>query len=598
MHAPAQAVLQGKKWRVSGPPHVMMQLKRVFAAADKAAIGAIELSDTPEVCRDLVWFSHRHRLDIRPRARCVVQAAKQQEIEALVAQMERPDYVAPDVQLALPLRNYQGVSAELAFITRAILNADEVGLGKTACGIGLLARRECLPAVVVTMTHLPGQWRRELKRFAPELTVHIAEAGKPPKDICQGPWDRKTRRWTRVPFPDVIVLNYHKLSGWVDWLAQNGFCTTLVFDEVQELRHRDTEKWRAARNLREHVTFCKGLSATPIHNYGGEMKAVMDIIKPGVLGTDEEFARAWCGKGDDGSGKLIVTDPDALGAHLRSIGVMLRRTREEVGRELPPIQRILQTIDVGGEELAKVSDQVAELARILLGQGSGIQKMRAATEIDWRLRQATGIEKAPAVAHWVRMLVAQGEKVLLYGWHHAVYKIWRDLLSDPRQGDLKPAFFTGEENTREKEIARARFIGGAELERWKKYDHTLEETDVLIMSLRAGAGLDGLQNVCRVVVKGELDWSPSVHHQAEGRVHRDGQGNSVVVYYLVTEDGSDPYVQEVLGLKTVQSNGILNPGSGAKDPEQRQLDPDHVRKMARAYLQKVGAAPQLALAEA
>jgi len=107
------------------------------------------------------------------------------------------------------------------------------------------------------------------------------------------------------------------------------------------------------------------------------------------------------------------------------------------------------------------------------------------------------------VADFVRLLVESGEQVVLYGWHREVYHIWLD-----RMADLKPALFTGTESTSQKQEAKRRFLA--------------KETPVLIMSLRAGAGVDGLQHVCKTVVYGELDWSPGVHEQGVGRVFRDG----------------------------------------------------------------------------
>ena len=44
-----------------------------------------------------------------------------------------------------------------------------------------------------------------------------------------------------------------------------------------------------------------------------------------------------------------------------------------------------------------------------------------------------------------------------------------------------------------------------------------DDTDILMISLRAGAGLDGLQYKSRIVVHGELDYSPDpVEPPAEG----------------------------------------------------------------------------------
>jgi hypothetical protein len=109
------------------------------------------------------------------------------------------------------------------------------------------------------------------------------------------------------------------------------------------------------------------------------------------------------------------------------------------------------------------------------------------------------------------------------------------------------------------------------------------------MSLRAGQGLDGLQySGCRVVVFGELDWSPSIHKQGIGRVHRDGLEESGTTYYMVSDDGSDPIVAGVLGVKKQQSQGVLDPDNTDVKPVS---EPDRVKRLAEAYLAKLEGRP-------
>jgi len=172
------------------------------------------------------------------------------------------------------------------------------------------------------------------------------------------------------------------------------------------------------------------------------------------------------------------------------------------------------------------------------------------------------------------MLVEGGEPVVLYGWHHEVYAVWREALAD-----LQPVFFTGKESPKQKWEARQAFLEG--------------EAQVLVMSLRAGAGLDGLQAKCRTVVFGELDWSPGVHEQCIGRVHRDGQAEAVMAYFLIADAGSDPVVADVLGLKRQQSEGVRDPQ--AELVEQLEIDPAHVKRLAAAYLRQAKASVQGAL---
>jgi SNF2 family DNA or RNA helicase len=108
----------------------------------------------------------------------------------------------------------------------------------------------------------------------------------------------------------------------------------------------------------------------------------------------------------------------------------------------------------------------------------------------------------------------------------------------------------------------------------------------MLISLRAGAGMDGLQNICHVVVKAELDWSPGVHKQFVGRVHRDGQDDPVTVYWVLSDKGSDPVMSEVLGIKTQQIEGIINPNQELVT--ELQVDEDYIKKMAQAYLLEHG----------
>jgi len=544
------------EWRITCEPHVMVRLKRVFARVEKKQHGTVRLSDTPENSFELRWFLQRYpmELDVATEVeldqRSVEYERGQMQLAAIVAE----GYTPRPFKLAVEPRRYQAVAAELALQTGGLLCADDVGLGKTATAICTLTDPRTRPALVVTLTHLPPQWVSELGKFAPALRVHVLKKGQPYP--------------LPEPFPDVIVCNYHKLSGWADTLSPR--IRSLIFDECQELRLSGSQKYAAAEHLAEKAVLRLGLSATPIYNYGGEVFTVLEVLRPGALGSYEEFSREWGGK--------HVSEPKVFGAYLRDQGLMLRRTRSDVGRELPSLSRVPHHVDADMNALDKVAPTAAELARIILAQGEAQRgdKFRASEELSYLLRQATGVAKAGHVAAFVRLLVESGESVVLYGWHHEVYAIWREALAD-----LKPAFFTGKESQKQKWDARQAFLDG--------------EAKVLVMSFRAGGPLDALQATCRTVVLGELDWSPGVHEQDIGRVHRDGQGDPVVAYFLIAEAGSDPVIADVLGLKRQQSEGVRDPHADLV--EELQVDPAHMKRLAAAYLkQEAPAAPvQVAL---
>jgi SNF2 family DNA or RNA helicase len=549
-------------WALACEPHVTLRLRRVFGKLNKASYGTHYLSDTPENAYDLKWFLDRYPMKIEKGAEILdARARAHVERTKLVDQLVGGRVEAQAFDLAEPAREYQRIAAAMTLATGGLLLADDVGLGKTLSAICTFTDPRTLPALVVTLTHLPSQWESEIKRFAPRLTTHKIKQGRP-YDVTQIGRRRNLQPNLPGAMPDVLLINYHKLAGWAETLA--GVVRSIVFDECQELRTGPKSgKYNAAQFIASQCAFRMGLSATPIYNYGAEFFNVLNCIRPGALGDYGEFLREWCG------GWSSITEPRAFGSYVRESGLMLRRTRKDVSRELPSLTKAPHKIDANTAALERVSASCAELAKLILKQGESHrgEKMMASEELSNKLRQATGIAKAPFVAEFVKLLVESGEKVVLLGWHREVYSIWMDSLRD-----LKPALYSGSESPREKDIAKDRFMS--------------DETNVLIMSLRSGAGLDGLQAKCRTVVFGELDWSPGVHEQCTGRIHRDGQPDPVIAYYLIADSGADPIIADVLGLKKQQIDGLRDPD--AELVKKLEVDTGHVRRLAEGFLAQQG----------
>lgn len=556
-----------RRYDITCEPHVMIHAKRVLVRINKGEHGTVTLSDSAENARDLMWFLDRYpmEMDGQVRERLVSRVREYQLRLETLDRILAEDYLPRAFEMALPPRQYQAVAAELVLNSGiGLLLADDVGIGKTASAICVLTDPRTRPALVVTLTHLPTQWQREIEKFTPGMRTHILRGVTP---------------YTLDPFPDVVITSYSKLSGWADVLAP--YFKTVIFDEGQELRTGNGFKYSAARRFSDLAEYRMALTATPVYNYGDEIFNVVDAIAPGVLGTRHEFGREWCGGIFEKRASIV--DPKSFGRYLREQSLMLRRTRADVGRELPPVTRIPHHIEADLSELEKIKTTASELARVILAEAAGArgEKFRAAEELSYKLRLATGLAKASHVAAFTRMLIETGERVVLYGWHHAVYELWREQLHD-----LKPVFYTGVESVAQKDEARRRFVAG--------------ESPLLIMSLRAGAGLDGLQGHCRTVVFGEIDWSPGVHHQCIGRIHRDGQAEPVMAYFLLTDVGSDPVIADVLGVKRRQSEGISDPDANLI--EQLDTGEHHVRRLAEAYLEQVRPAasarkPQMTLIE-
>ena len=477
-------------WVVQCEPHVRARLKRLFPRAPQHAAEFITISNTPENARDLLWFLERYPMEVDRLDLLKEFAAEHVRTEERIADLMAQRRPPLTITLAKPARDYQAFSAQMLEIKRGLLLADDVGLGKTVTAICSMTMPENLPAVVVCPTHMPPQWAAMVAEFAPELTVHILKKGQPyplTRGIRRGQLELLDDR-----LPDVIISNYHKLRGWAETLA--GVARMVVFDECQQLRSPSSNIYFACDHLAEKTPLRLGLSATPIYNYGSEFFHVVDVLLPGALGEHSEFIREWC-MGQRGD-KARIADTEQFGAYLRREGIMLRRTRQEVGRELPELTKVVHMVESDTAALDDLKGDAIELAKIVVGHNERYrgEKMNAAGKFDSLMRQATGIAKAPYVAEFVKLLLDSEDRIVLFGWHREVYNIWLERLKE-----FDPVLYTGTESVNQKTDAKDAFLSG--------------KSRILIMSLRSGAGVDGLQGSCRTAVFGELDWSPGVHEQ-------------------------------------------------------------------------------------
>ncbi|MFA0809304.1 SNF2-related protein [Microbulbifer epialgicus] len=535
-------------------PHVALRFKQLFPRVPKHSSGPFNLNANVDTAADLQWFLKRYPLCVRGDDADLLEGhasafyAEQAEAERILLPEWEPT-IRPGLLPGERHRNYQLQALDFIDRVRQLLLVDDIGLGKTYEGLGVALLTNALPQIIVVEPHNQIQWIQKASSFI-NLRVHAAKGTRP--------YD--------LPNADIYIFKYTQLAGWVDVLT-TGWLQSIVFDEIQNLRNgASSAKGQAASEIIQTIDIRVGLSATPLYNFGIEIFNIIDcFIKPGLLGSRQDFLREWCTDSDGRRG--IVQDPDALGTYLRESLVFLRRTKADVGQEAKQVAPHIEWVEAD-QDGVKESEELAEQLAIRTLNSGFAEAGRAAREFDLRLRELTGIAKAKATAGYVRMLIETGTPVLLFGWHREVYRIWAKELAD-----LNPLFYTGTESPTQKEKAKKDFIEG--------------KSDLLIMSLRSGAGADGIQHRCSTAVFGEFDWSPEIHKQCIGRLDRDGQLYEVFAFYVATNFGSDPHLIDVLGLKAGQSRGIKDPGMKEKV---YQADVNRIKNLARDYLKLRGCA--------
>ena len=521
-------------WVVKGDPTVTELCKRLFPGSETSRRGEARFTAHRRIVGDLNWLMLRYPLTVKKADFSRWEQALQEAREYVIRREEArlsPQRVTPGkVTFTGKLTPFQ--EEGLAFLLNGdrCLLADEMGLGKTVQALAMLGETGAYPALILAPSHLMRNWESEIARFLRKpdgspVSVHVLHGLTP----------------YTLPPADIYLMHYLLLRGWKEALPSLSF-PTLILDEVQELRHAGTEKYSAASLVAESAQRVVGLSGTPIYNRGAEIWNVINVLDYHFLGDFESFTREWC----YGYGNQIVSKPELLGNHLREEGMMLRRTKQEVLKDLPPKRRLVLPVDSDEGIYRKLMQPIREiLSKLRNPEAAPRDKSLWSLEVEQGERQATGLAKAPYVVQFVRALLDSGEKVLLFAHHHQVMDTYRKELSV-----FSPAFITGRETTAEKDRSVTRFMEG--------------KTDLCCVSLRAAAGLNLQRATC--VVFGELDWSPAVHSQAEDRAHRMGQTDSILCYYLVSSTGSDRDIQDALGLKVSQFVALM----GDQVPEAAQ----------------------------
>ena len=433
-----------------------------------------------------------------------------------VRAFDRMDPVAPPARLQTTMRDYQHRGYEwLAFLYRHRFGAclaDDMGLGKTIQAIALLAGiREgvvapqsqavrALPHLVVVPATLVFNWQEELHRFYPDLRV-MAYVG--------------SGRAAAFEDCDVAITTYGTLARDIDQLQDMAF-HVVVFDEAQALKNVHAARTAAARKINAAFTLC--LTGTPLENHIGEFFSIIDLALPGLMGTYHRFMR------EQGDGGLAT-------ARERTRPFVLRRTKDAIGSELPPIveQSIkLDLSDVQRECYTRTVEQVRGTVDEAFEQKTGAQAGMVALTALLRLRQIcvspvlAGMDdpgpspKIGFLLQHLEELREEGHAALVFSQFTRCLDLIEEAMDDQGMDRLRMDGSTP--TTRRKDLV-TRFQSG-------------DGPSVFLLSLKTGG--TGL-NLTRASYVLHLDpwWNPAAERQATDRAHRLGQARTVFTTRLI-----------------------------------------------------------------
>jgi len=525
-------------WKLTGQRAVNMISKLVPEAWYGENIDEVIIPDSENSVKQLKAMMDRYPLEILSKSawqRKVIKTfAKAPSLPPVKHNLNKAKV---GEQFRGKLLNFQkeGLDFLLKSSGNALL-ADEMGLGKTVQTLSYVAtEKQTFPVLVVAPLVTLQNWDREISKFVKKKSRNgrIIENESSSSTII------RTGKLQELPITDFYIINYELLYKRLPDLAKLNI-KTIVCDEVHNLRSKTTQKYKAVKKLAAlpGVTYRIGLSGTPIYNRGSEIWPIVDILKPGLLGSFKEFCEYFCYVNEKGKAIVLENKRASLRNELQK-HVMLRRKKSDVLKELKDKVRYKEVIDADTEyyleELDKIWTKLEEEQKDAETEFKKSASYQRAIQSE---RQVAGIAKLPHVINFVKNIMEIEESVVVFCHHKVIHKLLHERLSE-----FSPVSIIGGQSDTVRQDQIDKFQKG--------------ESKLMIAGLRAGnVGINLTR--AKYVIFAELDWSPAIHRQAEDRLHRIGQKNTVFAYYLIGNGTLDDHVANILVDKSYEIDAIMD----------------------------------------
>ena len=427
---------------------------------------------------------------------------------------------------------------------RAVL-ADDMGLGKTIQGIGvaqLLSRESVVEKVlIVCPTSLKSQWRSEIHRFSDRDC-----------QLVLGSAPQRATQYDNSCF--FTICNYEQVLRDIKSIDQIRW-DLIILDEGQRIKNWGTKTSRMLKSLRSR--FALVLSGTPLENRLDDLFSVVEFANDRRLGPSFRFFNIH--RVVDAKGRLLgYKNMDKLREKLSP--VLLRRTRGEVMKQLPPrtdeIVRIAPTaeqFDINRAQKMIIQSivnksYISEMDLLRLQKALLICRMAADSTflVD---KQPPGYStKLQRLAELLEDLNAEKERKIV------LFSEWTTML-----GLIEPIL-------KKLQMDFVRLDGSVPQQKRAQLIHTFQNDPNCKLFITTNAGSTGLNlQTANTVINVDLPWNPAVLEQRIARAHRMGQKNPVQVYILVTENTIEEGMLGTLAAKKEVALAALDINSNVKE---------------------------------
>lgn len=405
------------------------------------------------------------------------------------------------------------------------LLADEMGLGKTVQVIALLSTLSPpFQVLIVVPTSLLFNWKREIEKFLPGLSVYTHSGSGRMQNLQDNP---------------VILTSYSILRQDAE-LLQGLSYTCVILDEAQQIKNPESQTAREAFKLK--ANFRLAITGTPIENSLSELWSLFYFLMPDFLGSRQAFTEE------------LLRVPARVKKSLKPF--ILRRRKEEVAKDLPPKITQQVWIDMPSEQKSLYDKWVAKqqlgLLQKVMKDGAGAYRMEILEAI-LRLRQIAchpllvdsgysgSSGKLDQLMQDLEEAVQEKRKVLIYSQFTEMLHLMEARVKERGWGFVH--------------------LDGATKDRERVVNRFQNEPDLLLFFVSLKAGGVGLNlTAADTVILYDPWWNDAQEEQAIGRAHRLGRTSTVIARRYVTVGTIEEKMMALKKQKSALAYSLLEDG--------------------------------------
>ncbi|UKT64549.1 DEAD/DEAH box helicase [Pedobacter mucosus] len=416
--------------------------------------------------------------------------------------------------------------------------ADDMGLGKTIQILAfILSQREKVEHntnLVVVPASLIFNWKAEVEKFAPSIkikTIYGSERTKITNDFDQY---------------EMVLTSYGTLLSDINFLKDYRF-NYIFLDESQNIKNPESQRYKSVRMLQSRNKVV--LTGTPIENNTFDLYGQLSFACPGLFGSKQQFADLYSTPIDQFKDNKRAAE---LQEKIRPF--ILRRTKEQVAKELPDKTEIVLYCEMGEEQREVYEANKKEIQDFVLGKNedelpkNAMHVLKSITILRQICNSAALLADGKSyvqASSKIEVLIDQivnkvgKHKILVFSQFVSMLDLIKKQLEIRK---IKFEYLTGKTRNR-----------GEVVESFQKND----DISVFLISLKAGGTGLNLTEADYVYIVDPW-WNPAVENQAIDRAYRIGQHKNVMAVRLICPNTIEEKIMKLQATKKDLVNNLIH----------------------------------------